>query len=157
MPFFSSTSNNNVYSQTIFVGIQYTTTVVPSTLFFLENTYGMSLENVQKTVWYDNFPVPKYFDLLTPGNPTSINPIYQEQVNREAINKIYEPYLSMKIFPDYRNQLNTTKFIRQYVPGYLVLEEENLKIVAISISVFLIACVLIFISLLIFLKRTKKM
>ncbi|MDE5553054.1 MAG: hypothetical protein K2I67_00720, partial [Malacoplasma sp.] len=146
VPFFSSTSNNNVYSQTTFVGIQYTTTVVPSTLFFLENTYGMSLENAQKTVWYDNFPVPKYFDLLTPGNPNSINPIYQEQVNREAINKIYEPYLSMKIFPDYRNQLNTTKFIRQYIPGYLDLEEENLKIVAISISVFLIACVLIFIS-----------
>ncbi|MDE5553055.1 MAG: hypothetical protein K2I67_00725 [Malacoplasma sp.] len=153
IPFFSNTSNDNIYSQTTFIGIQYISTAIPTTLFFLQNTYGMSLEKAQKTVLYNNFPIPRYFSIVNPGNPTFIDPVYQELLNREKINQTYQAYLQMNVFPNYTYQLNTEEFIKGYIHDYDI---KKMEIIAISISVFLIICIVAFVSVIIFLNHNKK-
>ena len=153
IPFFSNTSNDDIYSQTTFIGIQYISTVIPTTLFFLQNTYGMSLEKAQKTVLYNNFPIPRYFSIVNPGNPTFIDPVYQESLNREKINQTYQAYLQMNVFPNYTYQLNTEEFIKGYIHDYDI---KKMETIAISISVFLIICIVVFVSVIVFLNHNKK-
>ncbi|WP_027119623.1 hypothetical protein [[Mycoplasma] testudinis] len=113
--FFSTNTNNDVIPKTTLVGIQYTTTAIPATLFYLTNNYGMSLSNAFKSVSFENWPIPMTFDILTFGANTNLQ--QQLESNRTRIDNIYAVFRDLGKFEDYSSQPSSEQFIQsQSVP-----------------------------------------
>ncbi|WP_412032660.1 hypothetical protein [Malacoplasma muris] len=114
-PFFSETSNNDKTPFTKLVGIQYTTTTIQTTAFYLSTTYGMNLEKINKTVGLNDWPIPMTFDIVERTTGYFVNPFDQYQINYKKIEKIYAPFYELQIFPDYRNKvLSSYDYINEF-------------------------------------------
>lgn len=112
-PFFSNTSNNVDVANTTLIGIQYSTTVILSTYFFISKQYNMNLDDAWKSIDSVNFPIPGSFDVVNRGN-SSINEYFtQVEINKEKINKIYDPYIALNKFNKLEdNQKNVYDFLK---------------------------------------------
>lgn len=107
--FFNASSNNDQIPQTTLVGIQYTTTTIQTTAFYLQNTYNMSVANVDKSVGIKNFPIPMYFDITTRTTGFYINPYEQYNINSKKVIDIYEPFYQLNVFGNYKADMISTE------------------------------------------------
>lgn len=101
-------------NDTNFVGFQFTTTTIQSTAFFLVDNYGYTTNDLSTTLNSYYFPIPETFDVVTRTNSYAIDPKEQVEINKSKIAKIYDPFVEMKAYPDYKqNQVLGTDFIKQ--------------------------------------------
>ncbi len=114
-PFFSSTSNNNENPQTKLVGIQYTTTTIQTTAFYLSTTYGMSIDNINKSVGVGDWPIPMTFDIVERTTQPPIDLNQQLQINISKIKNIYDPFVELNAFPNLdSNMISTDEYVKKY-------------------------------------------
>lgn len=123
IPFFSSTSNDNVAKSKL-IGFQYTTTVVQTTAFFLESVYNLPLDKVEKTVDSSDFCIPVTFDCVKRDEMFNVNINETIEKNKMSFSKIYDPFVLNNTYPSYSKKLVTaTEYInKNYDPSYNPLE-----------------------------------
>ncbi|MDE5841442.1 MAG: hypothetical protein K2H11_00490 [Malacoplasma sp.] len=154
--FFTDVSQKDVIYP-YFVGFQYTTTVIQSTAFFLEDSYGYDNEIINQCFNPFYWPIPEYFDVVARQNLPLDYPNVQVEINKEKIAEIYDPYVENGFYPSYKNeQVTSTQFIKEvYNQKYendLVMPEAMAKIIAISVCLVMIPLIIFFVGL-IYLKR----
>ncbi|MDE7075272.1 MAG: hypothetical protein K2O21_01385, partial [Malacoplasma sp.] len=144
--FFSNISEqNNNYPR--FIGYQYTTTVIQSTAFFLEDSYGYTNEIINDCFNPFYWPIPEYFDVVSRQNQPIEYPDVQVEINKNKIAEIYDPYVDNGAYPSYKNeQVTSSKFIQEvYNPNYennLVMPLAMSVVVGISIGLILIPLII---------------
>ena len=156
--FFSYKSNDGLIPKTQLIGMQYTTSVIPTTYNFCIRQYNMSSNNAWKSVTNLNFPIPGTFDIIL-RNPPSQYP-YDEQVkiNLEKIKSVYNPYLGLG---KYENMLKSAKSVSEFLnnnlnQNYKIFSKNNYLlyftplIIVSTISIFIIPIFVFFI------KKNKK-
>lgn len=118
IPFFSAHSNKDDIPQTTLIGLQYTTTVVLSTLTMLMLMYNMSAMEAYKSVDITNFPIPGTFDVIYGGNNGafgSLDYLKGFRKSQDEINLLHAPYIMLNLMPDItKTQLSTWNFIHLY-------------------------------------------
>lgn len=100
--FFGVDTNNDSIPKTQLVGVQYTTTTVLSTYFYLLDQYDMSFENAWKSIDYENFPVPVSFNIIKRDANLTDNYGYNLRTNINNTNEIYFPYVELNKLPYYK-------------------------------------------------------
>lgn len=110
--FFSETSNNDLIPNTQLIGMQYTSSTILTTYNFLVNQYNMSLSDAWKTINSKNFPISGTFDILKQGKSSWKSYSSQVKKNINKINELYEPFVQLKVFPNYNENLQSaSKFL----------------------------------------------
>lgn len=101
-----------------FVGLQFTTTSLLTTAFFLEDFYGYNLNQVEKVVNSRNFPVPETYDWIARTTNYS-NPEKQYYTNLSEREKLYQPFIDEGYYPDdSSSQLPGSVFINKYYTNW---------------------------------------
>ena len=101
-----------------FVGLQFTTTSLLTTAFFLEDFYGYNLNQVEKVVNSRNFPVPETYDWIARTTSYS-NPEKQYYTNLSEREKLYQPFIDEGYYPDdSSSQLPGSVFINKYYTNW---------------------------------------
>lgn len=164
VPLFNLDPNKN---NTIFVGFQYTTTSIQTTAFFLESAYDYTLDDVDKTLNSYYFPIPETFDVVDRASESTfskedcLNGVYAK-TNIKKIENIYDPYVYLKTFPEYKNnQVLVSDFIKKnYDSNYSIYgtKNSNNNVIIISTSVIVVIMVLIIgvVAFVILYKRKNK-
>ena len=161
VPFFSEISNDAEFPNTKLVGIQYTTTTIQTTAFYLAATYNMNLNQIDKSVGIGDWPIPMTFDIVTRTTSYSVDPNKQYKINYEKINDIYAPFYYLHVFPDYvKESVSTLSYINKLgIDFYLKNKPMNKSAtiaLAASIPTILIILLCTIIGIIIFKKRAKK-
>ncbi len=117
--FFSDISEPEI-NYPYFVGFQYTTTVIQSTAFFLEDSYGYTNEIINSCFNPYYWPIPEYFDVVTRSVYPLYEPNVQVEINKQKIAEIYQPFVENNTYPSYQDQqVTSTQFIKEvYNPNY---------------------------------------
>lgn len=107
---------------TVFFGFQFTSTVIQTTAFFLQDFYNYTLDEIEQTLTPYYFPILETCDEVTRTTSFSVSPEDQLEKNEQIINSIYMPFVELNAYPDYRKDwISATDFIRQnYDPNYSI-------------------------------------
>lgn len=110
--FFIMDDTNNI--KTKLIGLQYTTTTILTTAFYLTNTHEYELDQISDIVSISNFPIPITYDIISKTEPTlSVNPSVRYQKNLEKIHKIYDPFIELNLFPSLNDAIPSNEFIEK--------------------------------------------
>lgn len=153
-PFFGQNSNSNDWSWSTLVGLQYTSTVIETTWFFLKNNYCLSDEAAYLPINAGNFPISKTFDILRQTTSYNFQPELNYEKNYNHIIEIHDPYYDLNEFYDYKKDLIDTKtFINNQGIDYNYPTAN--KNIIIFITVPIIGIIILLASTLIYIKIRK--
>ena len=153
-PFFGKDSNSETWSWSTLIGLQYTSTVIETTWFFLKNNYGLSSEAAYLPIDASNFPIAKTFDILRQTTSYNFEPDLNYEKNYDHILQIHDPYYDLNEFYDYKKDLIDSKtFINnQGIEYNYPTDNKNLII---FITVPIIGIIIILTATLIYIKVKK--
>ncbi|WP_412032496.1 hypothetical protein [Malacoplasma muris] len=158
-PFFSEWSNSSKFPNTKLIGIQYTTTTVQTTAFYLAKTYKMNLDQIYKSIGISDWPIPMTFDIVKRTTSYSVDANKQYKINCDKIDDIYAPFYYLNVFPDYvKDRMPTLSYINKLgIDFYLKNESMNNTTIILATSIPTISIILLcfVISIFIF-KKNKK-
>ncbi|MDE6562685.1 MAG: hypothetical protein K2J98_00210 [Malacoplasma sp.] len=154
-PFFGINSNSEDWSWSILIGLQYTSTVIETTWFFLKNNYGLSDSAAYLPIDASNFPIAKTFDILRQTTSYNFEPNLNYEKNYNHILQIHDPYYDLNEFYNYKKDLiDSKKFINNQGIEYdYPINNKNLII---FILVPIIGIIIILAVTLIFIKIKKR-
>lgn len=113
------------HNNTIFIGFQFTTTTIQTSSFFFEKFYNYTLDDINKVFGNNNFPIPQTFDIISRQKKVLLPYRQQEEINRNKINDIYNPFIDLNVFPKIDKTLSAEKFIREFVDKNYYLADQN--------------------------------
>ncbi|MDE5842099.1 MAG: hypothetical protein K2H11_03960, partial [Malacoplasma sp.] len=154
-PFFGINSNSEDWSWSTLIGLQYTSTVIETTWFFLKNNYGLSDSAAYLPIDASNFPIAKTFDILRQTTSYNFEPNLNYEKNYNHILQIHDPYYDLNEFYNYKKDLiDSKKFINNQGIEYdYPINNKNLII---FILVPIIGIIIILAVTLIFIKIKKR-
>ncbi len=108
-PFFGNSVNLSENTKTILTGLQYSSTVIETTWFFLKNVYNLDDFSAYNSINANNFPIAATFDIIRPTKIYNFNPNQNYLKNYQGIVDIHEPFYQLHNFYDYKNDLMDSK------------------------------------------------
>lgn len=156
--FFSKSTDltNNV--KTVLVGLQYSSTVIETTWFYLKNVYQLDDLTAYLSVDAKNFPIGVTYNIIKPTKAYNYNWKQNYLENYDIVVGIHEPFYQLQNFYDYKKDLLDSKsFINSQDIDYDYPSEFNpINLIIIIVSVVLFLSIIILLVVLIIKRYRKK-
>lgn len=156
-PFFNNSYNYDNGWNTKLVGIQYLSTVIETTYFYLIYNHNMGSNYAYQSVSAIDFPVPATFDVERSSKYYNFSPYSNLKDNIYKINKSHEPFYRLNKFSYYKNDLISSK---DYINGVGIIYDYPLKdnttttVTIVILLIMIIVCLILIV--LIVIKKKKK-
>ncbi|BAC44395.1 predicted integral membrane protein [Malacoplasma penetrans HF-2] len=158
IPFFDKDLVSSFYLRTSLVGLQYSSTVIETTYFYLTNTHKWNQSLAYETVNASNFPVPATFNVVRPTQSYDYLPLQTLSNNLKRIEESHEPFYQLNVFPNYKQDIISIKDFANNLGvsyKYPIKEDNTIKII-LGVLVPSVIIILIAITTSIVLVRKRK-